>query len=152
MSFAHLLSNLADSSGAAFWSDLYTVLNCSPHSTPEQITAEYRAKLLTCHPDKFSGQAYDDSTFIQVRQAYVILSDPLERAKYDTWQQSGLALSYPRWRESSPAVFGATKHLALRMGLTEAVEQQLRVALAPVHRGLDQAERTLANGERSLEV
>ncbi|KAJ1968178.1 DnaJ sub C member 12 [Dimargaris xerosporica] len=99
MSFAHLLSDLAGAPEAAFWSDLYAVLNCTPHSTSEQIAAEYRAKLLTCHPDKLAGQAYDNTAFLQVRQAYVILNDPVERTKYDTWQQSGLALSYPRWRE-----------------------------------------------------
>ena len=32
--------------------DFYALLGCDPSASPEQITAEYKARVKDCHPDK----------------------------------------------------------------------------------------------------
>jgi curved DNA-binding protein CbpA len=39
--------------------------------------------------------------FERLSIAYEILSDECERAKYDQWRGSGLAISFARWRTMS---------------------------------------------------
>lgn len=61
--------------------DLYGVLGLSVNATPKEVTAAYRKLAKKHHPDmnvENSGQY-----FIQIKEAYSVLSDPQRRAVYD---------------------------------------------------------------------
>ncbi|XP_076458491.1 J domain-containing protein-like [Babylonia areolata] len=77
--------------------DYYSILGCSEHSTEEQITTEYRARVLDCHPDKHPGDAEAAQRFTLLTKAKEILTDPDSRSKYDKWRHSGIAMSYEDW-------------------------------------------------------
>lgn len=57
----------------------YEVLGVTPVASLEDIKREYRARSLVAHPD-ISGS---DTDFIPLKEAYLILSDSVERRKYD---------------------------------------------------------------------
>ncbi|KAI8049572.1 DnaJ domain-containing protein [Syncephalis plumigaleata] len=84
------------------YDDLYGILGCAPISTPQQIATEYRQRVLACHPDR-NPPNIDAARqeFERLSIAYEILSDEGERAKYDRWRGSGLAISFARWRTMS---------------------------------------------------
>ncbi len=60
--------------------DYYLVLRVEPQATLEQIRAAYRRRALELHPDR-SGA--DSEPFLELQQAYEVLSDPDRRAVYD---------------------------------------------------------------------
>ena len=60
--------------------DFYLVLQVAPNATPEEIRAAYRCRALKLHPDH-SGA--DSEPFIELQNAYSVLSDPSQRAAYD---------------------------------------------------------------------
>lgn len=59
--------------------DLYAELGLDPSATPEQIRAAYRKAAKRAHPDAGG----DADAFQRVVGAYVVLSDPARRARYD---------------------------------------------------------------------
>ncbi len=60
---------------------LYEILGIEKDATPEDIKKAYRHKANKLHPDKKDG---DKEKFVEVKEAYEILSDPERRAAYDT--------------------------------------------------------------------
>ncbi|KAI7872078.1 DnaJ domain-containing protein [Spinellus fusiger] len=77
--------------------DFYEILGCVHSSTPEQIRAEYRQLALLYHPDKSSGQPHshdNQKRYDAIKAAYDIVGNPVQRAVYDRWQRSGLAISF----------------------------------------------------------
>ncbi|KAH7332085.1 hypothetical protein KP509_20G067500 [Ceratopteris richardii] len=64
----------------------YSVLGVSPASTPPEIHAAYRRLALQHHPDVSPLHQLESSTklFVQMNEAYTILSDPQKKACYDT--------------------------------------------------------------------
>lgn len=66
----------------------YEVLGLSRDCTADEIRAAYRKLALQRHPDKLvqSGLSQDEATaqFQELAQAYEVLSDPKERAWYDS--------------------------------------------------------------------
>ena len=64
-------------------SDLYDILQVAPHAEPEVIEAAYKRLARKYHPDV--NRAADASERMRaLNQAYEILSNPTERARYDT--------------------------------------------------------------------
>ncbi|KAF8097596.1 hypothetical protein N665_0285s0027 [Sinapis alba] len=68
---------------------LYEILDVSKESTPEEIRSSYRRLALQRHPDKLikaGGISEADATaqFQELVHAYEVLSDPKERAWYDS--------------------------------------------------------------------
>jgi curved DNA-binding protein CbpA len=62
--------------------NLYNILNVGRHSTKEEIKKAYRKLALQWHPDKNkSPKAHDN--FIEINEAYLILSDEDARVKYN---------------------------------------------------------------------
>ncbi|MEN6302280.1 MAG: DnaJ domain-containing protein [Armatimonadia bacterium] len=59
--------------------ELYQILGIAPDATPEDIKAAYREKAKRWHPDLGGNEA----AFQKLQKAYVVLSDPDERAYYD---------------------------------------------------------------------
>eukprot|EP00045_Choanoeca_perplexa_P002662 m.25843 g.25843 ORF g.25843 m.25843 type:complete len:136 (+) comp11633_c0_seq1:72-479(+) len=62
----------------------YTVLQCSPNASVEQLRANYRALSKQHHPDKKHG---DGATFAALAEAWRTLSDVSSRALYDAQLQ-----------------------------------------------------------------
>ncbi|KAL5019397.1 hypothetical protein ScPMuIL_005119 [Solemya velum] len=77
--------------------DFYFILGCNETSTPEQITTEYRARVLDCHPDKHPEDPTAGGRCAVLQRAKDVLTDPTERKKYDQWRNSGIAISYSDW-------------------------------------------------------
>jgi len=58
----------------------YDILGVSPASEPEIIKQAYKKLALRYHPDREDG---DGSKFIEIREAYEVLSDSVKRLEYD---------------------------------------------------------------------
>src|SRR2546430_16711513 len=60
--------------------DYYLMLHLTPEATTEEIRAAYRRRALEVHPDQL---ALDRSPFLELQEAYAVLSDPTRRTVYD---------------------------------------------------------------------
>jgi len=76
--------------------DHYEVLQISPNAEPETIHRVYRLLAQRFHPD--NGESGNENRFREVVEAYRVLSDPQERAKYDVAYAS---VKQQRWRFAS---------------------------------------------------
>lgn len=66
--------------------DYYEVLQISPTASIEIIKVAYRQLSKMYHPDTSN---YDDKKFINIKEAYTILSDAQKRQEYDVlWRQT----------------------------------------------------------------
>jgi len=63
--------------------NLYDILGLSKDATFEEIKAKYKSLAQQHHPDKGG----DPELFKQIKNAYEILSDPINRKRYDTTGQ-----------------------------------------------------------------
>ena len=61
--------------------DYYEVLQISPNAEPETVHRVYRLLAQRFHPD--NRKTGDEARFCKLSEAYRILSDPEERARYD---------------------------------------------------------------------
>jgi DnaJ-class molecular chaperone len=62
--------------------DHYEVLGVARGASDRDIRRAYRALALRCHPDVYSG-ADAGRRFREIADAYAVLNDPAERARYD---------------------------------------------------------------------
>jgi molecular chaperone DnaJ len=60
--------------------DYYLILRLTPKATADEIRSAYHRRVLEVHPD-VSGA--DSAPFLEVQEAYAVLSDPAQRAVYD---------------------------------------------------------------------
>lgn len=94
----------------------YSILGCTEDSTPEQISAEYKAQCLSLHPDKQPTiNVQDDGTdneasknasrlqWDQLQQAYKVLSDATLRKSYNSWRNAGLDVDFELWNKMEQA-------------------------------------------------
>lgn len=63
--------------------DLYAVLGVEPHASADEIARAYRRLALTSHPDARPEDPGGSARFRAFTHAYVVLSDPVQRADYD---------------------------------------------------------------------
>ena len=63
--------------------DLYEILEVSPHASPMVIRAAYRYLAQFHHPDRRAGAIDACHRLTQINHAYAILSDPEQRRLYD---------------------------------------------------------------------
>lgn len=73
--------------------DYYEVLQISPNAEPETIHRVYRMLAQRFHPD--NGESGNEHRFRTIVEAYRVLGDPQERAKYDVVHAT---LRQERWR------------------------------------------------------
>lgn len=73
--------------------DYYEVLQISPGAEPETINRVFRLFAQRYHPD--NQETGDENRFRLVHEAYTVLSDPEQRAKYDVSYQQH---RQERWR------------------------------------------------------
>ncbi|MBV9129869.1 MAG: J domain-containing protein [Verrucomicrobia bacterium] len=60
--------------------DYYLILRVTPEATAGEIRSAYRRRAIELHPD-VSGFSSDQ--FLELHEAYSVLSDPMQRAVYD---------------------------------------------------------------------
>ena len=60
--------------------DYYLILRLTPEATTEEIRSAYRRRAIELHPD-LSG--FTSDPFLELQEAYYVLSDPMRRASYD---------------------------------------------------------------------
>lgn len=72
--------------------NLYNILNIEPDCSQDQIKQAYRKMITKYHPDKYSGPINDkqiiNDKFIDIRNAYEILSDVDKKRSYDMLEAS----------------------------------------------------------------
>jgi hypothetical protein len=61
----------------------YDVLGVAPDSPEVVIKAAYRALAKEFHPDRADANATDTNRFIEIQEAYAVLSKPASRSEYD---------------------------------------------------------------------
>jgi molecular chaperone DnaJ len=60
--------------------DYYLILHLTPEATMDEIRSAYRRRAIELHPD-LSG--FTSDPFLELKEAYYVLSDPMRRASYD---------------------------------------------------------------------
>jgi len=112
----------------------YQLLGVDPDADPAEIKRAYRQKVRLTHPD-LRGPEADSALFKQVRRAYEVLADPLERACYD--MMTGLAdgtknarFYYRSFDRLFSSLFTGLQHAALdaRTEVAERFKEQERKA------------------------
>ncbi|RIA91226.1 DnaJ domain-containing protein [Glomus cerebriforme] len=85
-----------------FYENLYEVIGCFSSSTTEQISTEYKKRVLHCHPDKVTNEQDKkeaEKQFQKLSIAYKILVDEKERKYYDKWRNGSIKINYKMWRD-----------------------------------------------------
>src|SRR5690625_6526634 len=68
--------------------DYYDVLGVDKNATKQEIRRAYRAKARKYHPDVNKAEDAKEK-FIEVKEAYEVLSDDQKRAQYDQFGHAG---------------------------------------------------------------
>lgn len=63
----------------------YEILGVTAQATPEQVRSAFRKLAMERHPDRFKGTSRDaaEKEFQAITEAYNVLMDPSQRARYD---------------------------------------------------------------------
>ncbi len=79
--------------------DYYEVLGVPKNIDQEGLKKAYKKKAMKYHPDRYKGPKEEaEEKFKELNEAYSVLSDPKQRAKYDKFGHAGLD---PRMRASA---------------------------------------------------
>jgi molecular chaperone DnaJ len=70
--------------------DYYEVLGIDRNADEAEIKRAFRALAMKVHPDKNPGDREAEDRFKEANEAYIVLSDPKARARYDRWGQAGV--------------------------------------------------------------
>jgi len=117
--------------------DYYNVLGIPRDADANQLKRAYRRLAMRWHPDRNPGDPIAEIRFKQVNEAYRILSDPLERARYDRlgplFQPDGQPLDPDRLRAT---VRRAWNDLVGRRDRGEDVQFTVRLTLEQAATGV----------------
>ncbi len=70
--------------------DFYEVLGVSRDASDDEIKKSFRRLAREYHPDRNSGDPAAEEQFKEIANAYKVLSDPQQRARYDRFGPEGL--------------------------------------------------------------
>jgi DnaJ-related protein SCJ1 len=70
--------------------DYYAILGVSKNASIREIKKAYRELSLKWHPDKNKGNPEAEEKFVEISNAYEVLSDEDKRRKYDQFGEEGL--------------------------------------------------------------
>lgn len=80
--------------------NFYAILEVSVSATQDQVSTAYRKLALKCHPDKPGGS---NETFVRLRRAYEVLTDPRSRCSYDqAWRDTYPEQEQPQAEPENP--------------------------------------------------
>jgi molecular chaperone DnaJ len=71
--------------------DFYEVLGVQKNANESDIKSAYRKLALKYHPDRNQGDAAAEAKFTEGAEAYSVLADPDNRARYDRFGHAGVA-------------------------------------------------------------
>src|ERR671929_2423725 len=71
--------------------DYYEVLGVSRGASEAEIKSAYRKLAVRYHPDKNPGDAEAEEKFKEAAEAYSVLSDAEQRARYDRFGHAGVS-------------------------------------------------------------
>lgn len=71
--------------------DYYEVLGVGRQATPEELKKAFRKSALKHHPDRNPDNKKAEARFKEVAEAYEVLSDAKQRARYDQFGHQGVA-------------------------------------------------------------
>ena len=71
--------------------DYYEVLGVGRGAGEQEIKSAYRRLAVKYHPDKNPGNAEAEERFKEAAEAYSVLSDPEQRARYDRFGHAGVS-------------------------------------------------------------
>ncbi len=78
--------------------DYYDVLGVSRKATDQEIKTAYRRLAVRYHPDKNPNDATAEDNFKEAAEAYSVLSEPEQRARYDRFGHAGVSNApSPNW-------------------------------------------------------
>jgi len=75
--------------------DYYSILQLTRSATDADIKKAYKLLALKNHPEKAPNDQVANEKFVQVSEAYDVLSDPKKRATYDQFGEEGLKAGVP---------------------------------------------------------
>ncbi|MCA9638133.1 MAG: J domain-containing protein, partial [Myxococcales bacterium] len=78
------------------YQDHYTILGVDPKASADEIKRAYRRLALATHPDRHPDQPEAEERFRQISTAYAVLSDPAQRARFDTMRHLPEAFDRPQ--------------------------------------------------------
>jgi hypothetical protein len=104
--------------------DLYELLEVSPHARQAVIHAAYRALVRDCHPDVNDAPEAAQRAR-QLNAAYAVLSDPGGRARYDLDRMRERRLEFMRQpTRPSGLMTDATRAPTVRLSATRPVHEE----------------------------
>ena len=122
--------------------DYYQLLGIPRSASADQINAAWRKKALKAHPDK-GGSANEFST---LRNAYDVLSDPVEKTRYDTT----LVYEEQRARRATQASQAAASAPDRPYGVRTGPVRQGPISTTPTHLEIRLPRFIVANARTAL--
>jgi DnaJ-class molecular chaperone len=80
--------------------NFYSVLQVAPKAGEVEIKAAFRMLAKACHPDLKPGDKTAEAAFQEAKQAYICLTNPETRKRYDAFLAERSAVERKRWRRS----------------------------------------------------
>lgn len=85
--------------------DYYEILGVRKDSSEQEIKSAYRKLAIQHHPDKNAGDKEAEEKFKEGAEAYSVLSNPDQRARYDRFGHAGVNSSAGGFQGFDPDVF-----------------------------------------------
>ena len=116
--------------------DYYHILGVRREASPEEIKQAYHRLATRFHPDLHPDNAEAEACLRSLNQAYTVLKDPEQRARYDRWGAWGPPIWHPPGTSTTREWMAAVvDHLLTAREHIEAHKPQRgsRPAVYPIH-------------------